>query len=123
MFKVLMFFCTGSHVCTEAGVLAGIGIPRSGQEKQGVCSQQQSFSQKCRFGSSNVLNYKFKFRHLDELKTSPCPNELQNVAQQSLEWHVVRCSLLSREGSTEGQKILSAGVQNCVRSQHLLFLA
>lgn len=70
---------------------------RSGQGKQWDHSQQQYVPQKFRFRSTNVLNYEFKFKHLGQLKTSPFPNELHNIVQQSLEWHVTLLATFQRK--------------------------
>lgn len=78
------------HICTGAVKSVGQNRDRkSGQEKKWDHLQQQCLR------SSNVLNYEFKFKHLSQLKTNPCSNELQTLSQKSLEWH----SLLSRKSS------------------------
>lgn len=97
-------------MCTEA--VRSVGRSRDhriGQEKQWNHSQQQSLPQKFRSRSSNVLNYEFKFKHLGQLKTSPCPKELHNMAQWSLEWHVTLLSAFRRKQHI-GKKIVSIRV-------------
>lgn len=72
----------------QSGVLAGTETTEVARRSSRIADSSRSLPQKFRSRSSNVLNCEFKFKHLSQLKASPCPNELQDMTQQSLEWHV-----------------------------------